>query len=412
MHLAFREETQPYAVVIGLDDLRGVYVARTLARYGIPILGIAKDPKSYGVRTRYCKRIQYTDTANEELLTALTTLASTLDRKAVLFPCTDRSVQLISRHRRQLEQWYQMALPEPDIVEMLLDKLAFYAYAQSNDFPIPRTCFVKNPSDIGQAINDLTPPYALKPPSSKAPRWLQQTHIKAFKAENASELRALYERCCNWADTLIVQEWIEGPEANLYSCNCYFDANSKPVAAFVSRKLRQWPPQTGDTCLGEECRNDIVLQESIRLFESVQFRGLGYIEMKRDERSGKYFIVEPNIGRPTARSGLAEVLGIEMLYGMYCDALGWQLPERLEQKFYGVKWINLRRDMQSSLHYWRNGELTMKEWWASWQGRKAYALFSWKDPAPFLGDIVRGLRLLLSPLERGKRSFVKTLPSK
>ena len=59
---------------------------------------------------------------------------------------------------------------------------------------------------------------------------------------------------------------------------------------------------------------------------------------------------------------------MELLYTMYCDVLGWPLPENREQKYEGVKWISLRRDVQSAFHYWRRGNLTLREWWRSWRG--------------------------------------------
>jgi predicted ATP-grasp superfamily ATP-dependent carboligase len=174
---------------------------------------------------------------------------------------------------------------------------------------------------------------------------------------------------------------------------------------FVARKLRQWPPYVGITSLGEECRNDLVLQETVRLFKSVGYRGLGYLEMKRDARSGKYFVMEANVGRPTGRSTIAEAGGVELLYTMYCDALGWPLPENRVQTYKGVKWIDLRGDLQSALYYWHRGELTLREWWRSVRGPKAYALFSWKDPGPFLGDLQRMIRILLASQERRGRGY-------
>jgi predicted ATP-grasp superfamily ATP-dependent carboligase len=96
---------------------------------------------------------------------------------------------------------------------------------------------------------------------------------------------------------------------------------------------------------------------------------------------------------------------VELLYSMYCDAIGWPLPPNLEQKYTGAKWIHLRRDSQSALYYWRRGELTLKEWWRSIRGRKTYALFSWTDPAPFFGDLVRVIRTYLQPEERKERAY-------
>jgi predicted ATP-grasp superfamily ATP-dependent carboligase len=129
------------------------------------------------------------------------------------------------------------------------------------------------------------------------------------------------------------------------------------------------------------------------------------VEIKRDARSGQYFILEPNIGRPTGRSAIAEAGGVDLLYTMYCDALGWSLPQNVQQTYSDVKWIYLRRDLQSAMFHWQEGDLTLKEWWQSVRGRKTYALFSWNDPGPFFGDLHRAVRLYLQPAERRKRNY-------
>jgi D-aspartate ligase len=294
---------------------------------------------------------------------------------------------------------YHIVLPEPDVVEMLMDKTSFYTYAQKAGLPIPRSFFLGNRLDAEQAAEALTFPCMLKPPV-RTPNWEKHARAKVFKVSSAEEFLALYDRCSTWVDVLLVQEWVEGPEMNLYSSNCYFDATSKPVAIFISRKLRQWPPGIGVSCLGEECRNDIVLQESIRLFQSVRYRGLGYLEMKRDERTGKHYIIEPNIGRPTGRSAIAEAGGVELLYAAYCDTVGWPLPANLEQTYRGVKWMYMVRDIQSALYYWRRRELTLREWWRSWRGRKVDAVFSRTDPAPFVYDLWRVFGFLLTAARR------------
>jgi hypothetical protein len=47
----------------------------------------------------------------------------------------------------------------------------------------------------------------------------------------------------------------------------------------------------------------------------------------------------------------------------------------------------------------------VREWLGTWRGKKAYALFSVRDPQPFLRDIWRVLRTLTSKTERRKRGF-------
>ena len=382
----------PHAIVIGLDCMTGVQTARILAKHGVPVIAIASDPDHYCAKTRVCERIVAADTKSEGFIEALASLGPTLPQKGVLVPCTDMSVLLISRNRLRLQEWYHMSLPDEAVVEMLMDKISFINFAQEQGLAVPGTFFLRDRFDAEEAAKELTYPCILKPPM-KTPTWEQNTKEKVFKVESAAELLQLYDRCAGWADLLMVQEWVDGTDADLYSCNCYFDADSEPRVTFIARKLRQWPPETGTSCLGEEVRNDEVLEESIRLFRNVGYQGLGYVEMKRDRRTGKHYIIEPNIGRPTGRSAIAEAGGVELVYSMYCDVLQRPLPTSRRQQYKGVKWIHLRRDLQSALFYYRRGDLTLAEWWRSWRGKKGFAIFAWGDLAPFWHDWSRAIGL-------------------
>jgi len=353
--------------------------------------------------TRVCQQILFTNTSNGELVTLLIKIGLKLDQKAVLYPCEDKNVMVVSRNREKLSRLYHIVLPDKHIVEMLMDKVQFYKYAQQNGFPIPRTFFIENHRDAKMAAQELNFPCVMKP-AHRTSEWEQNTTLKAFKVENVESFWEVYDRYHQWTKFFIAQEWIEGDDQTLYSCNCYFNKEGKPVATFIARKIRQWPPRTGQSSLGVECKSPEVLNECLRLFKKVNFKGLGYIEFKKDVRTGKYFIIEPNIGRPTGRSAIAEAGGVDLLYAMYCDVLNRELPKNLQQKYIGVKWIHLRRDFQSALYYWRNGELSIKDWIRSWKGPKAFAVFSTSDPLPFLGDIYRSIKLYLSPSERQKRT--------
>ncbi len=401
-----KETPLPVAVLIGFDSMQGLPAARTLAAHGVPVIGVASDPGHSQCKTNVCQEIVYAPTADTDLIPHLVKLGSRLGQKGVLFPCEDTNVLLVSRHRRQLEEYFHVLLPDSDVVEMLMDKVSFYSFANQNDLPIPKTIFIESQQDVERAAGELTYPCVLKPRDSAARKWEDETIFKAFKIDSADELIATHNHYCRWTDCFIVQEWIEGEDSDLYSCNCYFDRNSQPLAAFVARKLRQWPPETGVSCLGEEVRNDTVLEQTLRLFRHVNYRGLGYMEMKRDQRTGEFFIVEPNIGRPTGRSAIAEAGGVELVFTAYCDAVGRPLPENRQQTYRGVKWIHLRKDLQSAIQYWRRGDLTIGQWWQSLKGKKAYAVFSWKDPWPFIYDWAGAVRSLLSPKKRKKRMVV------
>ena len=95
---------KPYAIVFALDSINGLQTARILASKGIPVIGIASDPKHPCSRTMICEDIICTNTENDELIRSLELLGPKLKNKAVLFPCNNLEVQLVSQNRHRLEK--------------------------------------------------------------------------------------------------------------------------------------------------------------------------------------------------------------------------------------------------------------------------------------------------------------------
>ena len=390
---------RPAAIVIGVDCLQGLQTARVLAGRGLPVIGVAKDARHYACRTRACDEVLIADTGGDGLIDLLSEIGPTFEARPVLFPCQDKNVIVVSRHRQTLADWYRFILPAPDVVEMMMNKATFYAYAHTNGFPLTPTYCLHNRDDAERVSALLAYPAVLKP-AVRLREWSRHTKEKAVVVADAGKLLQQYERLSPWTDVLIAQELIEGPDTNHFTCNLYFGQQGELLVSFTTRKLRQWPVATGQACLSEEVKNDVIVNEAVRLFQSVDYRGLAYLEMKVDERSGEYYIVEPNIGRPTGRSASAEAAGVDLLYTMYCDAVGLPLPKTRTQNYSGLKWINIAPDFRSALFRFRRHELTLREWWRSVRGPRVYAILSWKDPLPFLAAVSRAIPEMRSTRRR------------
>lgn len=384
------EERLPPAVVIGLDCPTGLQTARVLASRGIPVEGVADDRSHPCARTRACRRVVEAATGSDELLRGLSRLAdpSSGGSRRVLVPCTDRSVLFLSRHREELGEGDELVLPGPELVEALLDKARFCEVARERGEPIPPTRILRSREDAEAAAAELSFPCGLKP-HRKTSAWRGRSTAKVFKAPTPDRLLELYDRCAAWALPLVAQEWIPGPATRHYTCNAYLGSGGVLLAVHVSRKLRQWPRDGGQGCLSESCRGEEVRRLAERLFGSLGFRGLAYLETKRDPVSGEHVILEANVGRPTGRSAAAEACGVELLATMYRDALGRELPRSREQVRQGVKWVHLRHDVQAAVRDVRDGRLGVRDWLRSWRGPRVHALFSFRDPLPFWLDLGR-----------------------
>lgn len=397
------------AVVVGGDDVRGVYVARALARHGIDVIGVFRSLSSPGARCRSFSARHLADTSTDDVIAKLLEIGPTLPAKGVLFPCFDTTVVLLARHREALEEWYHVMQPEPEVIELLMDKVKFYRYGIEHGLPLPRTYFLDAAADVEDAVAGLEFPCVVKPPGSKHPAWQARTSLKALKAEDPDELRSIFEEYGSVVDgPLIAQNWVEGSDASLYACHSYHDRAGKSLVTFTSRKIRQWPPHTGEVCAAVEVQDERAREIATTVFEDLHYTGIGYVEVKRDTRTGEYFIIEPNM-RVSGRAGIAEVGGVELALTMYRDALGLPAPIETVQRFVGARWGFIRKDVQSVLYYLRTRELSLADLLRPKRGPKGYALWSWRDPGPFIADITRGVGLMASSKERAKRDFKNPL---
>lgn len=376
----------PCAIIIGLGSLQGLKAARILAGHGVPVVAIADNPAHYCCRTNACRQIYSADTTSDAFVELLLRLAPEFVGKPVLFPCQDGIVKQLARHREVLSPHYRFSLPDDRALELLTDKSLFYAYAGGLGFRTPANLVINSDGEFADALRAVRYPCVVKP-AYRTRDWDRETKFKAFKPVSEEELVGIYRKFKALAIPIVIQEWIPGGDDRLFSCNCYFNGAHEPLVTFVARKIRQWPPEIGESSSGIECRNDLVLGETLRLFKTAGLVGLGYLEMKENEETGAYYLIEANIGRPTGRSAIAEAGGVNLLYTMYCDLAGLPLPESRVQCYGNVKWIHLTRDLASAYYYWRKGRLSVPEWLGSLRGKKTFAVLSWSDPRPFLADV-------------------------
>lgn len=386
----------PPAVLIGADSATGLQVARLLAARGVPVVGVVRDPGHWACRTRALHRVvalgpHQMGPEPEGLVLALRNEAL-FPPGCVLLPCTDQAVLALAAadgaDGAALATRHRLSRPDPAAVTALVDKASFALVAERCGVATPRAALVDAGTDLAAALAPLRLPWVVKPPVKSA-RWLAEAPQKALKIESGpgDDPAAAVAAALGWADQLLVQEWIDGPDSALVTCNAYIAPDGRADGAVVSAKLRQWPPHTGTASAAVTVDDPAVAATTVRLLQAVGFHGLGYVEFKRRAAGGSLVAIEANVGRPTGRSAMAEAAGVDLHWALYADLAGIDRPP-LGPAAPGVVWLHLRRDLQAGVRAWRRSELGPAGWVRSLRGpRVVEAVGRWRDPAPFLGDL-------------------------
>jgi predicted ATP-grasp superfamily ATP-dependent carboligase len=247
-------------------------------------------------------------------------------------------------------------------------------------------------------LDDMTYPCILKP-AVKNTEFRSKSPRKAFKLYNAKQLLEAYDLVSAWVPEVVVQEWIGGGDDRVAFALGYWDAQSRNLALFPGRKLRQWPPECGDTALSEPAApgwREKLIELTTNIFSVVGYRGLGSIEYKVSPDDGRFVITELTVGRTNYQNEVAVLNGVNLPAIAYHDGIGGSSElERLltqpHRAYRGIKLIDAAADRKSARFYIAQGQLTRWEWLKSRRGPKQDMLYRHSDPLPFLLTASRGI---------------------
>jgi D-aspartate ligase len=314
----------PPACVIGLE-LTGLGVARSLARGGVEVLGLETEQHRPSARTRHARTRAIRAFGGEELIEDLLALAEGLPDRPVLFATKEATVATLSQARERLAPHYRFLLPPPSVVRALTDKIGFQQAAEVQRAPLPRAVMLADLQDLEQ-VRRLTFPCVMKPDRHVAA--YEARFSKAYKVADGATVERLYAEIRPVHPRMIVQEWIEGEDGDIYFCLQYRAADGTCRASFTGRKIRSWPPETGGTasCTAAPEAAPVLEPLTSAFFAATGCVGLMGMEFKRDRRSGRYLMVEPTVGRTDHQEEVATLNGVNLPLAAYRDLVGGSPP--------------------------------------------------------------------------------------
>lgn len=363
----------------------GLAIMRSLGKLGVAVHGIDSDGKCPGFRSRYCagKYLKpFHEAGTEDYLDFVIRVGKRIGKRSILIPTSDELAVFTAECAERLEPHFLFPRNDPAVVKGLMSKKEMYALALQHGVPTPLTLFPEGIDDVLGYAQQATLPVMLK--GIHGNRLMARTGKKMVIARSRTELLDNYRKLEDpESPNLMIQEYIPGGDDSIHIFNGYFDAASVCRAAFTGHKIRQYPVHVGCASLGVCRSNETVSDTTTRFMKELGYRGILDIGYRWDPRDGEYKVLDVN-----PRVGQAFRLfvgrdGMDVVRALYMDLTG-QGPGTAPVPREGRRWVIEDYDIESSIAYFREGTLTVREWIASFRGVEEGAWFDWRDPVPFL----------------------------
>jgi len=307
------------AVVLQASGPNALGIVRSLGRVGIPVIACDHRPGALGLVSRYTQAALLPDAASEpeRFVDALIRLGERLPQRGVLFATHDEALAAIGPRETEVDPYFHRPWSPWKTMQRVLHKAEQHRAAIRIGFPVPRTVDAKDESDVASAARELRFPVVLKPDDATGFR--REFRRQVLEARNPDELRASWESAARYRPS--ISEVIPGDDAALWTLGSYRDSRGRPLASFTGHKLRQWPPSFG-TARAAEARWDADLARRCHeLLDAMEFHGISQVEVKRDARDGRDYLIEVN-PRSWLWIGLATSCGINIPEACHLDAIG------------------------------------------------------------------------------------------
>ena len=388
--------------VILSAHLMGYGIIRALGRMNVPLIAVCYQKKDMGYVSKYVdKRVfsPHPEFDEEGFCQCLQELGKETGR-SVLFPADDATLAAVSKKINILEKLFIPGFSSRDVAHKFLVKKYTYKIAEETGVEYPKTYYSAETNHFHNL--DLKFPVLVKPCQS-------HEYVSAFnkKMTVVNDYPHLEEACRiseNQNIEVMIQEIVTGKESNGINYNSLM-INGEIVSDFTAEKIRYTP-----CCYGVPCSTVSIepvpgiKEASEKVLRAMGFEGYSCIEYKRDDRDGKYKLLEIN-GRFNRSIMHTVGAGINFPWLYYSYLTTGALPEfsnAYKKKFY---WIDESHDPFICIK--NSGKFLFGNITAPYLGKKVFAIFEPGDLKPFFKRITDGISCVFKRTLKSMRPKTK-----
>jgi len=307
------QKTAPKILILDAMWNKTLAAVRSLGRRGFYLAVGEKTRFATAIFSRYCsRRLIYPSPLSkpDEFLDWLLNEVKRNNYDMVL-PTELETQQIILRNREEMEKYTRVPFADYALTANVQNKAWLMKYAETNGYPCPKTLGTDLKS-VPTVLNDfcyedVEYPLVIKPRESSGSRGIM--YVK-----KPSEFPAALKKVQDRYPLPIVQEYI--PHGGAYGVGALFNRNSEPKAAFVYKRLREYPVTGGPSTLRESVKNDEIKEIALNLLKSLKWTGIAMVEFRVDARDGRPKLMEIN-PRFWGSLQLAIISGMDFPYLLY-----------------------------------------------------------------------------------------------
>ena len=385
----------PGALVMN-THVTGLAVARSLGRAGVPVLGLDKERGGLGQHSRHLSGLGLVPgpevDAGAALADHLVALGPSFPTRPVLFPTNDDWVLALARHRERLEEHYRFPYAPYEVVSRALSKTDLYRACEALGVAAPRTWYLDD-TPAADVAAQVPYPCVLKPDDSRG--FYDAFRAKVFVVRDEADFLARVAEAAARGLTLVAQQWVETRPGGFWSVASYLSPDGTARGVFTGRKLEQWPPDFGTSCLADAQWDPEIAEAGVRVLRELGYWGVSEIEFVRDEADGRLLLLDVNT-RVWKWVGLPVAAGVDLPLLAHRDAVG--APFDAGRQADGTRWVLLRDYVQlvrGRAATVPEAQVTKDEWTALLAGRPSAlvdGVHDPDDPEPGYDVLVEALR--------------------
>ena len=363
----------PVACVLG-----GIDIVQALGLAGIRSTVVA-PPGRLSRYSHFTSRVIDAPDASmrpEDFVEHLIAFARGQPERPVLYYSGDWELLAVSRFRDRLGEFFRYVVPNATLVETLVDKARFQAFAEHLGLPVPPAQCLRPGGGSSPVDIELNFPVVVKPLVRQHRVWRPLARAKAVRVDTPKQLRELWPQLVDAKVEILAQELVRGPESRIESYHVYISADREIRGDFAGRKIRTYPKEFGYSTALTTTDDEDVLEFGRELSRQLGLQGVAKYDFKRGP-DGRLYLLEIN-PRFNLWHHLGAKAGVNLPELVYHDLSGG-FPRAVGGRGRaGVRWCSPRHDLRAA----RAEGIPWFRWLAWARTCDAKSGFSRHDPMP------------------------------